>query len=235
MFATHFLIPLTLAAFAVALPAHAQVYRWKDADGKVHYGDKPPELDKAKPIATPGAGVGGSDVEAASEVRVTETTVDWFTIRGTTSEQMRESMQQTAPYSPQRQSRVWGQCRWWFEWDFKYLPGPTGGCRVAQFTITLNARMKLPKWVDANQGGSELRSRWDTFERRLRQHEDGHKNNGVKAANDLARRIKALGEYPDCGVLNGEIKKLGDRVWSEYALLDDAFDRVDLLYLTGFR
>ena len=29
--------------------------------------------------------------------------------------------------------------------------------------------------------------------------------------------------------------KLGDRIVSEYDLLDKAFDRVDLLYLTGFR
>jgi len=224
-----------LLLLSLALPAFAQVYRWKDADGRIHYGDKPPELEKAKPIATPGAVGGGGDVAAASEVRVTETAIDWFPIRGTTSAQMRESMGDTAPYSAERQSRVWGQCRWWFDWDFKYLPGPTGGCRVAEVTITLNSRMKLPKWVDANQAPAELRARWESFERRLRQHEDGHKNNGVKAANDLARRIKALPEYPDCGILNNEIRKLGDRVWSEYALLDNAFDRVDLLYLTGFQ
>jgi predicted secreted Zn-dependent protease len=231
----------TLSLFAgvlllgFATSAEAQVYRWKDADGKVHYGDKPPELEKAKPVATPGVIGGGGDVATAAEVRVTETTVDWFTIRGATSEQMRASMTETAPYSEKRQSRVWGQCYWWFSWDFKYLPGSRGGCRVAEFTITLNARMKLPKWVDAGRADGELRDRWDTFERRLRQHEDGHKNNGVKAANDLARRIKAIGEFPDCALLNAEIKKVGDRVWSEYALLDDAFDRVDLLYLTGFR
>jgi predicted secreted Zn-dependent protease len=220
---------------AIAPGAEAQVYRWKDAEGRIHYGDKPPELEKAKPVATPGLIGGGGDVAAAAEVRVAETTVDWFTIRGTTSAEMRASMLETAPYSARRQSRVWGQCRWWFEWDFKYAPGSTGGCRVAEFTITLNARMKLPKWVDANGADRELRDRWETFEKRLRQHEDGHKNNGVKAANDLARRLKTLGEYPDCAMLNGEIKKLGDRIWSEYALLDDAFDRVDLLYLTGFR
>jgi predicted secreted Zn-dependent protease len=225
---------LAVLLLAAAMPAEAQVYRWKDSEGRIHYGDKPPELEKAKPVATPGMIGGGAEVTAAAEVRVTETVVDWFPIRGTTQRQMRDSMTQTAPYSEKRKSHVWGQCRWWFEWDFKYLPGPTGGCRVAEFTLTLNARMKLPKWVDANQADRDLRTRWDAFEQRLRQHEDGHKNNGIKAANDLARRIKAIGEFPDCAQLNAEIKKVGDRVWSEYALLDDAFDRVDLLYLTGF-
>lgn len=224
-----------LLSLTLALPAAAQVYRWKDAEGRIHYGDKPPELEKAKPVATPGGMGASGEVGAAAEVRVAETTVDWFTIRGTTSEQMRDSMLETAPYSPQRQSRVWGQCRWWFDGDFKYRAGPNGACGVAAFTITLNARMKLPRWVDAGRADRDLRERWESFEKRLRQHEDGHKNNGVKAANDLARRIKTLGEYPDCEVLDREVNKLRERIFSEYSLLDDAFDRVDLLYLTGFR
>jgi len=227
---TRLCAPLVFLLVALAAAAEAQVYRWKDAEGKVHYGDRPPEAETAKAIDIPGP----ASTAAASEVRVTETTVDWFPIRGTSSAQMRASMQETAPYSAERQSKVWGQCRWWLEWDFKHQAAPSG-CRIGAFTITLNARMKLPKWVDSSHGGAELRARWETFEKRLRQHEDGHKDNGIKAANDLARRLRALPEYPDCATLNEQIKKLGERIVSEYALLDKAFDRVDLLYLTGFQ
>ena len=221
---------LCLVLLALPASANAQVYRWKDADGKVHYGDRPPEAEKAKAIDTPAPAAAA----AASEVQVTETTVEWFTIRGTSSAEMRASMSETAPYSAERQSRVWGQCKWWLQWDFKHHATPAG-CRIGAFTITLNSRMKLPKWVDSANGGAELRARWETFEKRLRQHEDGHKNNGIKAANDLARRLRALPEHADCATLNNEIRKLGERIVSEYDLLDKAFDRVDLLYLTGFQ
>ena len=33
---------LSLAAVLLAAPATAQVYKWVDAAGKVHYGDEPP-------------------------------------------------------------------------------------------------------------------------------------------------------------------------------------------------
>lgn len=221
---------LFVLLLAPAACAEAQVYRWKDVDGKVHYGDRPPDTEKARAIDTPGP----ASAAAASEVRVTETTIDWFPIRGTSSAQMRASMLETAPYSSERQSKVWGQCRWWLEWDFKHQEAPSG-CRIGAFTITLSARMKLPKWVDSAHGGAELRTRWETFEKRLRRHEDGHKDNGIKAANDLARRLRALPEYASCATLNSEIGKLGGRIVSEYGLLDKAFDRVDLLYLTGFQ
>jgi hypothetical protein len=37
-------------AFALALPAAAQVYKWVDKDGKIHYSDKPPRDPKAKGV-----------------------------------------------------------------------------------------------------------------------------------------------------------------------------------------
>ncbi len=54
--ASRFLRSLPVFALVVALIALAQqglsagVYRWVDDQGKVHYGDRPPSEDKAKPI-----------------------------------------------------------------------------------------------------------------------------------------------------------------------------------------
>ena len=36
------LVPVMMAVALAALPAAAQVYKWKDSTGKVHYGDAPP-------------------------------------------------------------------------------------------------------------------------------------------------------------------------------------------------
>jgi hypothetical protein len=41
---------LALAALLAAATAHAQVYRWVDEQGKVHYGERPPSGAKAKPV-----------------------------------------------------------------------------------------------------------------------------------------------------------------------------------------
>jgi len=43
------LLPLMLAVAAV--PAHAQLYKWTDANGKVHYSDRPQDGVKSKEIA----------------------------------------------------------------------------------------------------------------------------------------------------------------------------------------
>jgi predicted secreted Zn-dependent protease len=222
-------VSLAAALAAVALCCGAQVFRWTDSEGRVHYGDRPPDARSAKPLADAPAGASGTD-----DVKVADTTIDWFEIRGFSSEEIRASMLETAPYSAARQSRVWGQCRWWFEWEFAHRVD-AASCRIDRFTLKLLSEQKLPRWVDAGRAPEELRRRWDDFDKRLRRHEDGHKGNGIKAAIDLARRIRALPEFKTCAALNDEIVRAKDRVYSEYRLLDDAFDRVDLLYLKGFQ
>lgn len=41
---------LALAALLAAAAGHAQVYRWVDEQGKVHYGERPPSGAKASPV-----------------------------------------------------------------------------------------------------------------------------------------------------------------------------------------
>jgi len=41
---------VVIAAFTAALPAAAQVYKWVDKDGKVHYSDKPPRDPQVKEV-----------------------------------------------------------------------------------------------------------------------------------------------------------------------------------------
>ncbi|MFN3884929.1 MAG: DUF4124 domain-containing protein [Rhodocyclaceae bacterium] len=47
------------------IAAAAQVYSWKDASGKVHYGDRPPAQRQAQVRQLPGAPAATSDIEAA--------------------------------------------------------------------------------------------------------------------------------------------------------------------------
>jgi glutaredoxin len=44
------LATLALLAVALALPAPAEVFKWTDSAGRVHYGDKPPEDAKSEQL-----------------------------------------------------------------------------------------------------------------------------------------------------------------------------------------
>lgn len=61
------IIPLISLITFVLLPGvgHGQVYSWKDASGKIHYGDQPPAERNAQSRKLPGAPATTDDVEAA--------------------------------------------------------------------------------------------------------------------------------------------------------------------------
>ncbi|RZU38419.1 uncharacterized protein DUF4124 [Fluviicoccus keumensis] len=50
------IIPACLTLLCLALPCHAEIFQWTDADGKVHFTDKPPANQKSRTvdIRTPG-------------------------------------------------------------------------------------------------------------------------------------------------------------------------------------
>jgi len=55
----------SLIFLAVPLASQAQMYSWKDASGKVHYGDRPPAEKQSQARKLPGAPSETSDVATA--------------------------------------------------------------------------------------------------------------------------------------------------------------------------
>lgn len=62
-------IAALIALYVVTLPLHAQVYKWTDADGRIHYGDRPPPEARSERLQT-GPAPSGAAVRA--QERATE-------------------------------------------------------------------------------------------------------------------------------------------------------------------
>lgn len=222
-----------LAAALLPLAAAGQVYKWVDPQGRTQYGDRPPEATKAQPVKveSPAAGVVGL---AEADVEVVPTLFTWFPVSGLSIRELHASKEANAPFNDIAEARVWGQTGWWLRWKFAH-DLKDGACRIGSFTVRVHSRQWLPKWTQHAVAPADLRERWDAFLKGLRVHEDGHKANGIKAGNDLARRLRGMKPYPDCDSLNQDIVRIGERITSEYALVDRAFDRVERIHREGLR
>ena len=217
---------------ALPVPALAQVYKWIDSTGKTQYGDAPPEEARAQPlkIEAPSGAVG----LAEGGVEVAETEITWFRVGGLTLRELNASKETNGPFNDIAGAKVWGQTGWRIDWKFAH-DRSNGDCRIGRFTVTVESRMWLPKWEQYNLATSEVRGKWDAFFKGLRIHEDGHKANGIKAGNDLARRLRGMTPCGTCEGLNAEIVQIRERIVSEYSLVDRAFDRVERIYREGLR
>ena len=203
---------------ALALGGQAQVFRWKDADGKVHYGDRPPADVKAEETKIYNI----PREEPSREVEVQPVEMEYFRVSGATLAQLRDTMRETAPKDAEGLPR-WGMARWRLRWKFEHAHATD--CRIGKFTITVTSRILMPRWVDREKAPQALQDTWERFYRALLLHENGHRDNGIRAANDLARRLRGMSAHPDCASLNAEIENVGQRIVGEYSLVDKAYDR----------
>jgi predicted secreted Zn-dependent protease len=207
-----------LAVLAAAACA-AEVHRWTDAAGRVHYGDQPPPGARTKEVAVPAS----ARTPPASEVRVEESVIRPYDIAGTTFAELNAAGMRSGPVSKNTGARVWGRCTWQVTWTFSR--GGMGQCALGKFSVTVGATIDLPRWINRDAASESVRGSWDRFAAALRVHEDGHKDIGVRAANDLANRLRALPPARTCDELDRDIAALGDRILAEHRALDQAYDR----------
>jgi predicted secreted Zn-dependent protease len=218
------IIGATAWTLGILLPiaAPAQIYKWIDAEGRAQYGDNPPAA------ATPVQGTKSAGPGALAEVEIEESTIKYFPIYGATARELQASLKANGPFNEIVKRHVNAECGWRLKWKFDYVREP-GRCRIGKFKITLSTEITFPQWMDPHAADESVRVLWNRVAKEIRTHEDGHKANGIEAANVLARRLRALPAFDGCSELSAEISREGKRIYNEYALLDRAYDRTEAL------
>ena len=220
----HHSILLSGICLLFSIATHAEVYKWTGPDGRVHYGDNPPTDTTSKSVQSANVAV----PLALAEVEIEESSMKYFPIYGTTPRELQASILANGPFNEIVKRNVNAECGWRLNWRFDYVRDK-GQCKIGKFKIMLRTEITFPKWMNPEAGDESVRSLWKRVSKDIRVHEDGHKANGIEAANVLARRLRALPEFESCEALNTEISREGKRIYAEYSLLNRAYDRTEAL------
>lgn len=117
-----------------------------------------------------------------------------------------------------------GRTRQKVETRYRLEPLPTG-CRLAGLAVQVDLTMDLPVWRPAGTTRRELRARWQRMITALTLHEEGHRDNAVRAAHELHRRLAGLGVASDCDALGKQAQREMFRVKLRFNLREQAYDR----------
>jgi predicted secreted Zn-dependent protease len=209
-----------LGAIAAANCA-ADIYKWTDANGHVQYGDHPPEDKSAKPLP---AILAAGTSSTSPDIEVEDTVMQYYEVRGATAQDLQRAIGTFGPVSQQDKTRRYAHCSWRLTWNYTFKT-ERGQCVVDKLKVKVSAVITFPKWSNPEAGNAELREKWNQMSRALRKHEDGHKENGVRVANDIARHFRGMPPEPECAVLGQKLNALGNRTIEESRALDAAYDR----------
>jgi predicted secreted Zn-dependent protease len=147
-------------------------------------------------------------------------TTNYYSVTGAVPREIRQSINRSRPW---KSSTTDALTSWRVEWRFAVVP-TSGGCRCSAFSTTTTIAITMPRWMLPAGVDPSAKARWERYIRALGEHENGHAQLALAAAAEMQKRIKALGEQPDCEGLRSRINDTGNAVLEDFRKRENDYD-----------
>ncbi|MCO5146306.1 MAG: DUF922 domain-containing protein [Aquamicrobium sp.] len=153
-------------------------------------------------------------------------TYSYFTIGGTTVEQIETELKRRGPQVKSTGMRHPGATRMEFTSRVGY--GERGGrCGVVSADVTVKAHMILPRWNRRKAASSETRLIWDTLSADIKRHEESHVVIAKNHARELEEALKGVPRQRDCAAAQARVKEVTARILAKHDREQDRFDMIE--------
>lgn len=146
-----------------------------------------------------------------------------YTVDATRPSDMREQMAARGPRTALGHP-VTGITRSQLSARYLLWPAP-GRCTIDDVQVEVDIELRLPRWTPADTPSPEMTKRWHWLSEVLQEHEHGHRANGVRAGEDLLKRLRALPAETDCRRLERTALRVRREVMAELRRRDSEYDR----------
>ena len=168
----------------------------------------PPIHETDDGIAVPDASVGLSNAESM------------YDVAGANANELSQAMQKDGPRN------FWAYTDWAISWSHATEADSSGVCKLKDSLVSATIQLTLPRWANAPDASDARRQSWDAMIAALRKHEQGHANNGIRAANAVAASISVVPAQTTCEALEELIDETSKDVVKGYRKADKDYDRV---------
>jgi predicted secreted Zn-dependent protease len=120
--------------------------------------------------------------------------------------------------------RFYGHTHWELRWNYN-VASEGAECRVTAVTATLDMTMSLPRWDPPRNADPALVRTWNAFVAGLREHEEGHRDIALAAAQEITRRIEAIPPAANCAKLKRTVGIRANSLLDEYREKGRRYDK----------
>ncbi|WP_088891747.1 DUF922 domain-containing Zn-dependent protease [Leptolyngbya ohadii] len=149
---------------------------------------------------------------------------DFYPIDGRTADELRSQMLEYSPVKDASGNSFDALTHWHIQWNFRFNR-TRNSCSARAVNTRLDVTFTMPQWKAAQPISSALQSEWDEYMKALTLHEDGHKKNGVEAAQAVLQALKQLPPYSNCRDLEKAAQQTADRIITAHNQRDIDYDR----------
>jgi predicted secreted Zn-dependent protease len=154
-------------------------------------------------------------------------TVDtnYYSITGSTAQQLRDQLNQLRPSDEKTGKRFDAYTRWSVRWDYRYSNN-SDSCQISEADVKTKIVITLPQWQIPANPSKPLVNKWNRYMAALRSHEDGHKNHGIAASQEILSLLQQFPKQASCSQLSRAANQAAQLVIKKYNQRDLEYDRV---------
>jgi predicted secreted Zn-dependent protease len=135
---------------------------------------------------------------AASAAPTVSERTEEYAVAGTTPEEIRINMNRQRP-TVKNGLRLDAFTDWQVRHEYRHS-STAEQCTLTSFTTTVDVVTTLPRW-SGNRGDIALAQRWDRYRRALEEHEKGHAQVGIRAAEAIQSELSKVPPHATCADL----------------------------------
>ncbi len=153
-------------------------------------------------------------VYAAPDVN---TQTEYYYVDGETAQEIRADM------NSKRSGDYDAYTEWYVKWRFRWKSDDTE-CYLTSVTTTVDVKFSLPKLAEETVANEDAKRRWKHYYHALVEHENGHRDFGVKAANEVEYALSNMGSRRSCSTLETDANKLAKEIVRKFNALEKQYD-----------
>lgn len=168
-------------------------------------------------------------VTAAHGASVSKT-YSYFAIGGTTLDELQKELTTRGPNVGSSGQRHPGATQMEFTTRLGYEQRPRN-CRIAKASVTVKARIILPRWRKRGAAGQDVRLVWDTLSADIKRHEESHVSIAKNHARELEQALLGLWPQKTCQQLAAKAQAVSAAILAKH---DEEQVRFDLIENKNF-
>jgi predicted secreted Zn-dependent protease len=153
-------------------------------------------------------------------------TYSYFNIEGSTLDQLERELSTRGPQVRSTGRRHPGATQMQFTTRLTYEES-RGYCRVGKATVTVTAKVILPRWNHRGRASTDVRHIWETLSRDIKRHEESHVVIAKNHAAEIERELQKLPRSRTCEALAAKASAATERILEKHDRKQSEFDRVE--------
>jgi predicted secreted Zn-dependent protease len=153
-------------------------------------------------------------------------TYSYFSIGGSTLDEIQAELSRRGPHVESTGARHPGATRMEFNSRVGYRQDKNG-CRISSATVTVKAKVILPRWRRSSKADADVRFIWATLESDIKRHEESHVVIAKNHARMLEDKLLGMGRQKNCDIAAKKAEQLNQKILALHDREQQRFDRVE--------